>query len=174
MHPMAFSRTIRMSLSARAWALVSMLVIPAAILGCQKDPAPAGNTGDAAAGADKDGSTSDSSIKIDISFGGVGDTSPPGSNDSGAKPPDNCANLRNCVTSCKHDSACEQRCVAAAPAAVRTEYATVTTCSAKTCTSDDELCRCPIECNGGGECTDLVDACRGFELDDFFCDQNCR
>ena len=177
MHAMALARTIRRAPWAGTWALVSLLAIPAAApvatSGCTKAPTAAG---DAGAGPSNDGPPplNDSSIKIDLSFGGAADATPPGSNNSDAKPPDSCGSLRNCVTNCKHDSACEQRCVVAAPAAARTEYTMITTCSSKGCTSDDEVCRCQRECNPQGECSELVVTCRGFEPDDFFCDNNCR
>jgi hypothetical protein len=90
--------------------------------------------------------------------------------DSG--PPKSCAEIRTCVAFCEQDMACAGRCVDQATAAARTEYQTVTTCSRRVCPTGDINCRCEQECQGGGECLDIVDQCRQFG-DDVFCDELC-
>ena len=84
-----------------------------------------------------------------------------------------CASIRNCMTACKEDSACKQRCPAMARQAARTAFAAIEACSKKECPNGDEPCRCEVECLAGGVCTEMVDICRDFE-DDVFCDVNCH
>jgi hypothetical protein len=96
-----------------------------------------------------------------------------GSVDTATTAPMTCAAIRNCVTACKGDSACKQRCPTMAPTAARNAFTAIEMCSLAKCPDGDEPCRCEVECIAGGECTDMVDVCRDFE-DDVFCDVNCH
>jgi hypothetical protein len=156
--------------------LLALASGPLAGSACSKDtPAaspPPQSQGDAATTADGP------ATKPDQSTTGAPDGSGSGSPDLGSAvdsqpPPTTCASLRNCVTRCATDTACQQKCIAAAPTAARDAYATVTTCSKKGCTDfNDEICRCPRECMADGECTELVDTCRDFDMDEF-CEMRC-
>jgi hypothetical protein len=164
------NRSMRLAPSTLAFAVVVAGAFACGLAGglaCSKDSSPStpGQT-KADAGAGSTGGTS-------------GATDGPGTVvvDSGsletAPPPTTCASLRNCVTACLTDTACQQRCIDAAPASARTDYAMVTTCSKMGCPDFNDIsCRCQRECMGDGACADLVDGCRGFE-DDTFCDKTC-
>ncbi len=89
-----------------------------------------------------------------------------------AAPATSCAGIRNCIVRCQLDTTCAQRCVDQAAAPARTGYQQIVTCSRQVCAADDINCRCERECQGGGECLDLVDGCRGVE-EDLFCDELC-
>jgi hypothetical protein len=67
---------------------------------------------------------------------------------------------------------CARLCVDQAAATARTEYQTVSACSRRVCPTGDLNCRCEQECQGGGECLDIVDQCRQFG-EDLFCDELC-
>ena len=84
-----------------------------------------------------------------------------------------CGEIRNCVIRCS-GAACAQACVDQAPAAARTKYQVVVTCSKAGCAEDDTICRCNRECLEPGECVATVDECREGVEDDTFCDELCH
>lgn len=87
--------------------------------------------------------------------------------------PQLCGEVRNCVTRC-NTPACAQACVDQAPAAARTKYQAVTTCSKGGCAETDINCRCELECLEPGACVPVVDECREGVEDDTFCDEQCH
>jgi hypothetical protein len=87
--------------------------------------------------------------------------------------PQLCGEIRNCVTRC-NTPACAQGCVDQAPAAARTRYQAVTTCSKGGCAETDINCRCELECLEPGACVPVVDECREGVEDDTFCDEQCH
>ena len=87
--------------------------------------------------------------------------------------PQLCGEVRNCVTRC-NTPACAQACVDQAPAAARTKYQAVTTCSKGGCAETDINCRCDRECLEPGACVPVVDECREGVEDDTFCDEQCH
>jgi hypothetical protein len=181
MTPKALMRLVRtrLALPRHPLATMAMLTLAGAALAagpsCSKtDPAPvpaqsqpdgagsggtSGGTSDASPVPAKDGATT----IVDVGAGGGADTQAPATT---------CASLRNCITRCAADTACQQKCSEAATAAAKTDYATVTTCSKAGCDFNDENCRCQRECMGDGACVNQVDECRGFDSD-IFCEVNC-
>jgi hypothetical protein len=83
--------------------------------------------------------------------------------------PKDCRGLLNCVHACDKDSACATRCVSQAPAAAQALYKMIQMCSTQACPDHDLSCRCENECQGGGQCADMVDQCDQGNPDDF-CD----
>src|SRR5581483_9781039 len=76
---------------------------------------------------------------------------------AGDAAPTNCAGIRACVYACADDMACASQCVASAPAAARTAYQMVVTCSTQQCPQQDPTCRCNVECLfPDGVCTSQV------------------
>jgi hypothetical protein len=107
--------------------------------------------------------------------GGQGMDGPGGLFETGAPAgaPKLCGEIRNCVVRC-NGAACAQACVDQAPAAARTKYQAVVTCSKAGCAEDDTVCRCNRECLEPGECVATVDECRDMVEDDTFCDELCH
>ncbi len=109
-------------------------------------------------------------IDVGVQLDGAGTFQPDASGS-----PKHCVGLRNCVTACQNDAACKQRCLDTAPAAAKTAYAEITTCSSMACAETDVECRCRRECLDQGACLDIVETCRGFEADpDVFCEDLCH
>jgi hypothetical protein len=107
--------------------------------------------------------------------GGQGMDGPGGQFETGtpAGAPKLCGEIRNCVIRCS-GAACAQACVDQAPAAARTKYQAVVTCSKAGCAEDDTTCRCNRECLEPGECVPVVDECREGVEDDTYCDELCH
>ena len=111
--------------------------------------------------------------------GGSGGTAGPAARASAVRDrrpqgaPKLCGEIRNCVIRCG-TPACAQACVDQAPAAARTKYQAVTTCSKAGCAENDINCRCDRECLEPGQCVPVVDECREGVEDDTFCDEQCH
>jgi hypothetical protein len=107
--------------------------------------------------------------------GGTGQDGPGSQFETGgvAGAPKLCGEIRNCVVRCTN-AACAQACVDQAPAAARTKYQQVTTCSKAGCAENDVNCRCDRECLEPGACVPVVDECREGVEDDTFCDEQCH
>jgi hypothetical protein len=173
-----------MSPFARRVVLVATLI--ASPLACGKNsssnsPSPADAGGKAGTGGTggSGGSTSPGGTGGSTPQGGTGGTADasvfmPGTivrydaSAAGMAPKD-CRGLRNCVHACDKDTACASKCVSQAPAAAQSQYRMIQTCSAQACPDKDLSCRCENECQGGGQCADLVDECNQGNPDDF-CD----
>jgi hypothetical protein len=153
-----FFRQIRHA-GTPAAILLALVAAGAIAASCGESPAPTPASGSDAAPAD-----ADPEPEPDAALRPIAD----------AGPPTSCVAIRNCLVRCQADSACAQRCVDGASAPARTQYQSVVTCSRRVCATDDMNCRCEQECQGGGECLEIVDGCRGPELaEDLFCDELC-
>jgi hypothetical protein len=93
--------------------------------------------------------------------------------ETAAGPPKLCGEIRNCIVKCT-TPACAQACFDQAPAAARTKFQAVTTCSKMGCAEDDKNCRCDRECLEPGACVPVVDECREGVEEDTFCDELCH
>ncbi|HEY0713735.1 MAG TPA: hypothetical protein VGF45_13740 [Polyangia bacterium] len=174
--------------SRQVLALIAPVLAAAiATLSCGKDAGPGpGSTGGSGGGMSSSGGGGSGGRGGTTGAGGVtgsGGNAPAGSGGSPSSggdagptsdaAPTTCASLRNCLTSCNDNAACKQGCMNRASAKAKSDYAPVQMCSMAGCAEDDVLCRCPRECNGGGECDEAVITCRDLE-DDVFCDEICR
>ncbi|HEY0709070.1 MAG TPA: hypothetical protein VGG33_19835 [Polyangia bacterium] len=169
--------------SRRVLALICAAALAA--IACSKESGRAPATGSGGAGGTASaGGSGGSTVPTGtggMQAGGTGGVTQgsggAGVRDAGASsdlaPATTCAGLRNCLTACQDDAACKQGCMNRATSAAKTSHMPVQMCSAAACDENDVLCRCPLECNGGGECEEVVEVCRGFETD-FFCDELCR
>jgi hypothetical protein len=83
--------------------------------------------------------------------------------------PKDCRSLLNCIHACDKDKTCAGKCVSSAPAAAQSLYKMIQMCSLRACPDQDLSCRCENECQGGGQCADMVDECDQGNPDDF-CD----
>jgi hypothetical protein len=83
--------------------------------------------------------------------------------------PKDCRGLLNCVHACDKDTTCASKCVTQAPAAAQALYKMIQMCSMQACPDHDPSCRCENECQGGGQCAEMVDECNQGVPDDF-CD----
>ena len=137
---------------------------------CGSDGGGSGGTGGGGAGGSGGGGSGPTADGPAGMGGGTAVDGPGG--EVATRPLETCGDIRQCRFRCGTDASCVAACVSGAPAAARTRYQMLETCSRARCATAEEGCRCDNECIAPNDCIDLLEECLG-GAEDLFC-ETCR